>query len=273
MKHVSLWTVAALIASSAPALAEAPIGSARQESQANTSADIGLSSAGVAAQRQLQQTFTNLRFEHFAPSPIKGPIYQALAGGRLLYYAPESEHLIFAAVYDRSGVNLTALFEEAQARQSLAKIDTSQALAIGPENAPTIIEFTDPECPYCHSLDRFWLAKAAEGKPVRRLIFFVTGIHAGAAAKAEHILCSPDKEAAFKAIYAGTASERLLTCPEGRAALEAQARIVGEAQISGTPTLIAGNQVISGFRQGELEAFLGASSAKGAAKALTRAPR
>nr|WP_254515215.1 DsbC family protein [Novosphingobium sp. G106] len=232
-----------------------------------------MSAAGEDAQRQLQQSFANLKFEHFAASPVKGPIYQAMAGGRLLYYAPESEHLIFAAVYDRGGINLTALAEEQAARRKVAKVDTSKALAIGPADAPTVIEFTDPECPYCRALDRFWSAKAAEGKPVRRLILFVTGIHARAAAKAEHILCSSDREAAFKAVYEGAAPEKLLTCPEGRASLEAHTKVVAETQIGGTPTLIAGGQVISGFRQGELEAFLGAAGPKAAAKALTSAPR
>src|SRR3546814_7289206 len=59
-----------------------------------------------------------------------------------------------------------------------------------PKDAPTVIEFTDPDCPYCRALNRYWAAKAAEGKPVRRLIFFVSGIHPEAAAKSEHILRS-----------------------------------------------------------------------------------
>jgi thiol:disulfide interchange protein DsbC len=41
--------------------------------------------------------------------------------------------------------------------------------------------------------------------------------------------------------------------------------------ISGTPTLIAGGQVIAGFRQGEIEAFLEASGAKEPAKAKSNA--
>lgn len=268
MKHARSWLAAALAAASLPSLAgaQAPAG-------AGTTAPDKLSAAGEDAQRRLQQTFTNLKFENFAPSPLKGPIYQAMAGGRLLYYAPESEHLIFAAVYDRGGINLTALAEETATRRKLAKIDTGAALAIGPADAPAVIEFTDPECPYCRALDRFWAAKAAEGKPVRRLILFVTGIHAGASAKAEHILCSGDKEAAFKAIYEGAAPEKLLSCAEGRAELEAQTRVVAEAQIGGTPTLIAGSQVISGFRQAELESFLGSAAPKAAAKALTSATR
>jgi thiol:disulfide interchange protein DsbC len=270
MKFTGLGISAALATASPQAYAQVLVATPTAD---GSGADTALSAAGEDAQRRLQQTFTNLRFENFAASPIKGPIYQAFAGGRIVYYAPESEHLLFASVYDRSGTNLTALSEEARARQSLAKIDTSKALAMGPAGAPAVIEFTDPECPHCHSLDRFWAAKAAESKPVRRLVFFVTGIHAGAAAKAEHILCSPDREAAFKAVYAGTAPTPLLACPEGHAQLEAQTKIVGEAGVGGTPTVIADGQIISGFRQGELEAFLDGARAKASAKALTSAPR
>lgn len=212
--------------------------------------------AAREAEKELRQTFTNLQFEDFGPAPVKGPIYQAAAGGRIIYYAPESEHLLFAAVYDRNGINITALAQDASAQRKLAAIDTSKALALGPIGAPVVIEFTDPDCPYCRALDRFWAAKAAEGKVVRRLIFFVSGIHPEAAAKAEHILCSPDKEAAFKAIYAGAAPATLRNCAEGRARIEADAGVVSKAGITGTPTLIVDGKVISGFQQAELEEFL-----------------
>ncbi len=225
-----------------------------------------LAARAAEAQRQLRQTFTNLQFEDFGPSPIEGPIYQAMAGGRLLYFAPQSEHLLFAAVYDRAGLNITALTEEAGTRRKLAKIDTSQALAIGPPGAPTVIEFTDPDCPHCRALDRFWGIKMAEGKPVRRLIFFVTGMHPDAAAKAEHILCSPDREAAFKAIYDGAAPTPLTQCPQGRLAVDAHAQIVRQVGIGGTPTLVAAGQIIAGFRQAEIETFLETSRPKGLVK-------
>jgi len=215
-----------------------------------------LAAAAREAESELRQTFVNLQFEDFGPAPVKGPIYQATAGGRIIYYAPDSEHLLFAEIYDRNGQNLTALAQNAASARKLAGIDTGKALAIGPAGAPTVVEFTDPDCPYCRALDRFWAAKAVEGKPVRRMIFFVSGIHAEAAAKAEHVLCSPDKEAAFKAIYAGTAPASLRKCAEGKARVEAHAAIVGKTGITGTPTLIADGQMISGFRQAEIEAFL-----------------
>lgn len=233
--------------------------------QANTD-NVLLAKAAAEAEKQLRQTFTNLQFEDFEPAPVKGTIYQASAGGRIVYYAPESEHLLFASIFDKNGVNLTALAQEAGLANRLKGIDTSQALVIGPANAPTIIEFTDPDCPYCRALDRYWAAKAAEGKPVRRLVFFVSGIHPEAAAKAEHVLCSTDKAAAFKAVYAGAAPAVLRTCAEGRARVETHARIVGSAGITGTPTLIAGGKLISGFQQAEIEAYLSSAGKPHAAR-------
>ncbi|WP_336963906.1 DsbC family protein [Sphingobium aquiterrae] len=220
-----------------------------------------LTVAARDAERELRQTFTNLQFEDFGPAPVKGPIFQATAGGRIIYYAPESEHLLFAEIYDRDGQNLTALAQNSAAARKLAGIDTSKALAIGPADAPVVIEFTDPDCPYCRALDRFWAAKAVEGKPVRRLIFFVSGIHPEAAAKAEHIHCSTNKEAAFKAIYAGAAPAPLRKCAEGKARVEADAGLVRAVGITGTPTLIAEGKIISGFRQAEIEEFLAGARA------------
>nr|WP_232512686.1 DsbC family protein [Novosphingobium sp. PP1Y] len=246
---VSTMAALSLMSTAAPTLAQAEPAATGNDAQI-------LSQAAEAAQRQLHQTFTNLAFEDFGPAPIKGAIYQAFAGGRVIYYAPASGHIVFGTVYDKNGLNVTALAQQASARKRFDLIDPQKALAIGPDNAPTVIEFTDPDCPYCRALDRFWAAKAAEGKPVRRLIYFVSQIHPGSAAKAEHILCSKDQAAAFHAIYAGAAPGTLLTCPEGKARVADDAGLVKAMGIGGTPTLIAGGKLIPGFQQAELEAFL-----------------
>lgn len=232
-----------------------------------------LGAAAAEAQARLQQTFTNLRFEDFGPAPIEGPIYQAIAGGKIIYFAPQSEHLLFATVYDRNGVNLTALAQEQGAARRLKAIDPTKALVIGPADAPTVIEFTDPDCPYCQALDRFWKAKAAEGKPVRRLIFFVSGIHPTAAAKAEHILCSPDREAAFQAAYSGQTPPLLRQCAAGHDKVADDAELVAKVGVSGTPTLIADGKLISGFQQAELEAFLDRHAKPALTKAASEARR
>lgn len=221
-----------------------------------------LTKAAAEAEALLHQTFTNLTFEEFGLSPVRGPVYQAIAGGRMIYFAPESEHLIFGAVYDRNGANLTAFAQDAAARKRAAAMDPGDALRIGPDGAPTVIEFTDPDCPYCQALERFWIARTAEGQPVQRQVYFVSGIHAGAAVKAEHILCSPDPEREFKAIYAGATPSPLRKCKQGAEKVAREAETIRKMGITGTPTLIVDGKLISGFQQGELQAFLDAAYAK-----------
>jgi thiol:disulfide interchange protein DsbC len=161
---------------------------------------------------------------------------------------------------------VTALAESARAQKQLSAIDPAKALALGSPDAPTVIEFTDPECPYCQALERYWVTKAAEGKPVRRLVYFVSGIHPQAAAKAEHILCSPDPTSTFKALYAGSSPPSLLTCPKGHEKVQADAALVAKVGVGGTPTLILDGKIVSGFQQGEIEAFLSAHTKPGAPK-------
>lgn len=180
----------------------------------------------------------------------------------MIYFAPESEHLIFGAVYDRNGANLTALAQDAAARKRMHAIDPADALLIGPDGAPKVIEFTDPDCPYCQALERFWISRIAEGQPVQRQVYFVSGIHPDAAAKAEHILCSPDPEREFKAIYAGARPAPLRKCKAGAERVARETEAIRKMGISGTPTLIVDGKLVSGFQQGELQAFLDTAYAK-----------
>lgn len=247
MSRSAKLIAAALLCATAPAYAQ-------------DSSVAPLTEAAAEAQRQLRQTFTNLTFEDFGPAPVSGPIYQAIAGGRVIYFAPESQHLLFAAIYDKNGVNLTALAQDASARKRLGAINPADALVVGPAGAPRVIEFTDPDCPYCQALERFWLAKEAEGKPVQRLVYFVSGIHPQAAAKAEHILCSPDPQATFKAVYAGALPTQLHKCQAGAEKVARDAETVRKMGVSGTPTLFVDGKLVSGFQQAELEAFLDTKS-------------
>src|SRR3546814_7945897 len=73
----------------AAALLASPVVSAQEKTE-----KVLLAKAAAEAEQQLKQTFTNLQFDDFEPAPVKGAIYQASAGGRIVYYAPESEHLL-----------------------------------------------------------------------------------------------------------------------------------------------------------------------------------
>lgn len=209
-----------------------------------------------AVETKLRQSFQQLAITSFKPSPLEG-LYQAFIGDKIVYYSPEPELLFFGSIYDVSGKNLTADALQQALHSAVGSIDTSGALAIGLDDAPTIIEFSNPECGYCQALERFWKAKEAEGYRFRRLIFFVAPPSFPNAAKTvEHILCSPDPAAEMTAVYGGAVPKALLSCQTGKTQLRAHSRTAGDAGVSGTPTLIVDGRVISGFRTAELQAFL-----------------
>jgi thiol:disulfide interchange protein DsbC len=208
------------------------------------------------AQKQMQATFTNVAVKAFRSSPIPG-LYEADIGGRLVYYSASPEMLIFGTIFDPAGTNLTAASLERSLRGKLAQIDTTVALTLTNGDGPSVVEFTNPDCPYCRSLETWWAAKASEGKKFQRKIFFAIGPgFKDAATKAEHILCSANPADAMKFIYGGGEPKQWLQCDAGRKQLEAHSKSAAAAGVSGTPTIIAGSTLISGYKVADLEVFL-----------------
>ena len=187
-------------------------------------------------------------------------LYTAFVNGRPIYYVPGSnqgdDYLIFGQVFTADGVDLTAQAVQRHARERMDKLDLSIAVAIGSDDpdAAEIIEFTNPDCGYCRGLDKFLRARTEEGASIRRRIVF-SPAGPQARAKSIHVLCAEDADAAFAEIYAGKTRE-LNRCSEGEAALDEHLRVSASAGVTGTPTLLLDGKLVTGFRQGEVEAFL-----------------
>ena len=209
------------------------------------------------ALKSLQQSFTNSKIQDFRKAPIEGLYEVTLDGAQVIYFAPEDDVLIFGEIYSRDGRSLTA---EAVARANQLRIDDlpyDQALILGPEDGIPIIEFTDPDCPYCLRYDEFIRNSEV---PVKRVIFFMTWIHPNTApAKAQHILCSADPAKAFDDVYLkrASATER---CPEAVERLEVHDTVSTQWRVNGTPTLVLDGSPVTGFRKEVVANFLASKS-------------
>lgn len=236
--HLAAWT--GLCASAALAQPAAP----DQES-----ADIV-----ALAQEKMGVTFSNLSIVDFRAAPMPG-LYQADIGGRIVYYSPDPELIFFGQIFDRNGVDLTALaLAETHAKRA-DLVDLGKALVIGPAGAPEIVEFSNPDCGYCRMLNKFVESEIEQGRPIRRKIIFAAYTQ-GSQRKVEHIVCSGDPEKAFHEIYGGASPDRLRSCPKGRELAQTHAEMSRSVGIQGTPTLWLDGRTVEGFRQGDLAAFL-----------------
>lgn len=205
------------------------------------------------AEQKLQATFSNLTFSDFEPSPVPG-FFQVSSDGRLIYYSPDPELLIFGQVFNAEGIDLTALEIGDRQRETLAHLDLSGALEIGDPDGLEVVEFTNPDCPYCRQLDTYLRSKAAEGLRIKRKIIF-TARQSASAKKALSVLCADDPEAAFATLFRG-GKVPPASCAFGQERLSAHTAISDQVGVTGTPSLLIAGEFLTGFPKAKLEAFL-----------------
>lgn len=196
-----------------------------------------------AAEAKLKATFTSLTIIDFKAAPLAG-LYEVNMGGRIVYYHPEAEVLIFGEIFSKDGRSLTAESLAATAADIYAQLPLEKALVVGPEDGIPIVEFTDPDCPYCQQYHEFVVEQ-----PVKRLIFFETRIHPAAKAKTIHILCAAEPSAAFLDMYGGNEPAQYDDCEVGRAMVDEHLQISRNAGVDATPTLILDRTPVTGFRR------------------------
>lgn len=198
------------------------------------------------AQQKMQATFKNLQFTSFKPAPIDG-LFELNAGGSIIYYHPAKELLFMGEIFTKQGESLTAKATKSGAQQAHNTLPLDQALTIGPDDAEIeLIEFTDPNCGFCKSYDRF-VNDGTKAKKIKRQVFFDPRGSEDSRQKVIHILCSKDQASAMEKIYLGIKPKIYLSCPEGEQTLKAHAVASKTAGTRGTPSFIIDGRLVLGF--------------------------
>jgi thiol:disulfide interchange protein DsbC len=181
----------------------------------------------------LKKSFPNLRVDNVTESPIKG-LYEIVAGNQVIYFSPDG-YLMLGELWSKDGKNLTAERKEKVLAEKVKSIPLDKAFKIG-SGKHQVIEFTDPDCPYCRKVDEF-LAKRTD---VTRYVFFfpLRQIHPDAEKKARYILSQKDREQAFREIISGALDGKPL--PESahkNVMLEDMESVAQSIGVRGTPAL------------------------------------
>lgn len=182
----------------------------------------------------LMKSFPNLNVDGFRESPLKG-LYEITAGEQVFYFSPEG-YLFFGEIWTKDGKNLTAEMRDKVMADRIKNLPLDKALKIG--NGPKkVIEFTDPDCPYCRKVDNF----LANRTDVTRYVYFVPlrKIHPDAAKKARYILSQPNREKAFHEVFDGNLDGKPIPVTEGtqEPQLEEMEKIAAGLGVRGTPAL------------------------------------
>lgn len=210
-------------------------------------------------EESFRKSFPRFPLESITPTAVAG-VYEIVSGGRIAYYAPGPEYIFTGAIITADGKNLTQERNKEITGQKLKSLALENALKIG--NGPhTVIEITDPDCPYCRKAFTFFSGR----KDVTHYIFFypLAAIHPNAEAKIRQIFCSEDRVRAYEEAMTGKWDDmKFKPChnEEAEGLLKTHKEIGDRIGIGGigTPLFLIDGQVVNGANMPEIEKILGA---------------
>ena len=203
----------------------------------------------------LKKDFPHLQATSINETAIRG-LYEIEAGVNIVYYYPDKELLVFGEIWTKDGTNITAGKKTEIASAKLKDIPLDKAVRIG-NGKNKVIEFTDPDCPYCRKASAFLKGR----DDVTRYVFlFPLPLHKDAEAHALYVLCAADKGKALEEVMNGQLDGKALpACSDAKAeALLREHKDLGTTLgVRGTPAFWINGQYVAGANIPAIEGILG----------------
>lgn len=203
--------------------------------------------------KHFNEIFPNAPVDSFRESPIPG-LYEIVTGSQVIYFSPEG-YLIFGEILTKEGKNITAERRNEITSKKVKKIPADKAIVVG-SGTKKIIEFSDPDCPYCRSASKYFDTRT----DVKRYVYLypLKTLHPNAEKKAKYILCQKNPEQAYKDVFSGKLDNADLTVPkeceqEAEKKLADIRSIAESLGITGTPAFYINGKQIMGANIPQIE--------------------
>ena len=224
-----------------------------------------LASSCLAAQSEtevrqaLAKTFPGIKAGEISGSEIPG-IYEVEMGSNIIYFYPEKGLLVFGEIWTRDGRNVTAEKKMQLAAAKLKDLPLEKAVKIG-NGRNKVIEFTDPDCPYCRKAAEFFKGR---DDVTLYIFFFPLPIHKDAEAHVRYVLCAADKRRALEEVMSGKYDqEKVEVCADEKvsALLKEHMDLGAKLGVRATPAFWINGQYVAGANIPVIEGLLGRKAA------------
>ena len=206
-----------------------------------------------------RKAFPQVPVDNFAEGLIAGS-YEVTSGQEILYYFPEKDLIFVGNVFNKDFRNLAdekkqALRAKKQAEtlKKVKDIPLEKGVKVG--NGPkTVIEFTDPDCPYCRRA-----SEALKGRTdITRYVFLTPLAHPNAITKVYYILSAKDQEAAYHEMMSGKPlpDKTQVVTAEVKAKADEYMTLARTMGIDGTPTFFINGQSVVGADMERIDSLL-----------------
>ena len=219
-----------------------------------------LASSCVAAQSEtevrqmLAKSFPGIKVGEIRGSDIPG-LYEVEAGSNIIYFYPEKGLLVFGEMWTKDGRNITAEKRTQLAAAKLKDVPLEKAVKIG-NGRNKVIEFTDPDCPYCRKAAAFFKGR---DDVTLYIFFFPLPIHKDAEAHARYVLCAADKAHALEEVMSGQLDGKgAPACPDKKvdALLGEHMDLGTKLGVRATPAFWINGQYVAGANIPAIEGLL-----------------
>ncbi len=199
----------------------------------------------------LKQTYPKLEFQRVYTSPIAG-LYEVVSGNRILYFSAETGHLLVGDLWNKEGENLSKARIGKIMGEKLKDLPMDKAVKIG-SGKNTVIEVTDPDCPYCRKASEFFSKRT----DVTRYIFFLPlSMHPNAESKVRYILSAESPMHAYEDVMSGRYDEIPLPEFNDNGVFEIHKAATDLLGLTGTPNFWINGTYISGANFQAIEKLL-----------------
>jgi thiol:disulfide interchange protein DsbC len=199
----------------------------------------------------LKQTYPKLDFQRVYISPIAG-LYEVVTGNRILYYSAETGHMLVGDLWNKEGENLSKARIGKIMGEKLKDLPMDKAVKIG-SGKNTVIEVTDPDCPYCRKASDFFSKRT----DVTRYVFFLPlSMHPNAESKVRYILSAENPALAYEDAMSGRYDDMPLPEFKDNGVFEIHKAATDLLGLTGTPNFWINGTYISGANLQAIEKLL-----------------
>ncbi|MCX8022573.1 MAG: DsbC family protein [Syntrophorhabdaceae bacterium] len=204
---------------------------------------------------KFKKSYPMAQAERLNKTDIEG-MYEVIAPGRIFYYFPEKNYLFAGALWASPNRNLTEERLGEILTEKVKALPLEKALKIG-DGKIKVIEFTDPDCPYCRDASKFLSSQSN----ITRYIFFTPlPIHKEAEQKIKYIFCAKDRERAYEEAMTGKLdNKKFEICNDDKVVrlLNEHKQISASVGINSTPQFWINGKRVAGANINLMKSLLG----------------
>ncbi|MCK9473986.1 DsbC family protein, partial [Sulfurimonas sp.] len=218
----------------------------------------------------LQTLLPNTNIAKYQKSGIDGFYEVYFDNGQIIYANPFKEIMLFGEIMNKNGYSITAnkrlKWQEELTNKAMQNTPVDKLLKPakkatfnkGSQNDYSFVLFTDPECPFCKTVENFF----AENDTTVHYVFTPLPFHKNAKEWSQIALSSKDFKKALEDIHSGSVPKIAIT-EDAKKQLEEMEILAKELKVAGTPKIYVIDskkqeivQIINGADIPKLEVYL-----------------